>query len=175
MKFNWTLLVIVLFVLSACTKDRIDELTKDQNGSQVKIVPGVIVINEILSTGNPDWVEIYNTANQKIFLEAGKWYVSDNLGNQQKFLLPDTAIKANGYLLIPCDGTGTPGQTLNTSFSISSQGEQFGVFYKQGNLITVIDSVSFGAIPSNYSFGRKPNGSGNFIIISSPTPNSSND
>lgn len=162
-------------ILSACTKDRVEELLNNAGGGEVKIEQGVITINEILPSGNPDWVELYNTTNQKISLAGGAWYVSDNLGNNTKFLLPDTAIKANGFLLIPCDGTGIGGQTLNTNFSLSSSGEQFGLFYKQSNLITVIDSVTFPAVAANATYGRIPNGVGKFKVINSPTPGASND
>jgi hypothetical protein len=164
-----------VFLLSACTKDRVDELINHSGSGEVKIEPGIITINEILTTGSPDWVELYNTSNKKIALTGGMWFVTDDLGNLQKFQIQDTSIKANDYLLIPCDGTGTQGKSLNTNFSLSSGGEQFGLLYKVGSVSVVVDSVSFPALSSNTTYGRIPNGTGKFRIITTPTPGNSNE
>ncbi len=167
---------VFLFLLSSCTKDRVDQLTnKGTDPTDVPIQKGVLVINEILSTGSPDWIEIYNPNSQRIKMEGGKWFITDNLGNPEKFQLPDTAIKANGYLLIPCDGTGVQGATIETNFSLSSAGEEAGLFYKQGSLITVIDSTTFPALPSGTSFGRQPNGTGSFKTLNKQSPEATND
>lgn len=167
---------VFLLLLSSCTKDRVDQLTnKGTSPGDVTIQKGVLVINEILSTGSPDWIEIYNPNNQRVKLEGGKWFITDNLGNAEKFQLPDTAIKANGYLLIPCDGTGAQGATISTNFSLSSSGEEAGLFYKLGSLVTAIDTVTFPALPSGTSFGRQPNGTGSFKTLSKQSPEASND
>lgn len=176
MKYTLQLCCITLLFLNSCTKDRVDQLTNTgTNPTDVTIKAGVLVINEILATGSPDWIEIYNPNNQKVKLEGGKWFITDNLGNPEKFQLPDTAIKANGYLLIPCDGTGTQGVTITTTFSLSSSGEEAGLFYKQGSLLTAIDSTTFPALLSGTTYGRQPNGTGSFKILNSPSPEASND
>ena len=60
-------------------------------------------------------------------------------------------------------------QNLNphTNFKLSSSGETLSLVLKDG---TMIDSVSYGTIPSNFSYGRDINNTKNWGYFAQPTP-----
>ena len=55
----------------------------------------------------------------------------------------------------------------HTNFKLSSSGETLSLSFKDGS---VIDSISYGIIPSNYSFGRDINKPENWGYFAEPTP-----
>ena len=55
----------------------------------------------------------------------------------------------------------------HSSFKLSSSGETLSLTFKDG---TVIDSISYGIIPSNYSMGRELNNTENWGYFAKPTP-----
>ncbi len=59
----------------------------------------------------------------------------------------------------------------HTNFKLSSQGETLIITYKDG---TVKDSINYGIIPSNYSFGRDINNMENWGYFIEPTPGTIN-
>jgi hypothetical protein len=60
----------------------------------------------------------------------------------------------------------------HSSFKLSSTGETLSITFKDG---TVADSISYGIIPANYSFGRNLNNPAAWGYFSNPTPGSLND
>ncbi len=60
-------------------------------------------------------------------------------------------------------------QNLNphTNFKLSSSGETLSLTFSDG---TVIDSISYGIIPGNFSFGRNVNNTENWGYFAEPTP-----
>ncbi|MCB0748830.1 MAG: CotH kinase family protein, partial [Ignavibacteriae bacterium] len=61
--------------------------------------------------------------------------------------------------------------TLHTNFSIASGSETVFLSNKLGE---IIDSVHLDFLESDVSFGRQPDGSGDWFLFNAPTPNSSN-
>lgn len=123
--------------------------------------------------GFGDWFEIYNPTNQAV--DIGGMYVSDDLGNLQKYAIPtnapqQTTIAAGGYMLIWADNTGFG--PLHTPFALSASGEDLVLTDTDG--ITIVDSYSFGPQTSDVSEGRVPNGTGAFQILSAPSPGTAN-
>ncbi len=164
---------------TSCTKDRKFDTT---------IPPGTdtllfskILVNEIMSKGvgtEPDWIELYNPGPGTYTLLSGKWYLSDDLTNLQKFQVDaDINMLPGSYLQVFCDGTGTiTGTEIHTSFSLSSGGEQMAFTYADDLGVRVIDSVSFPPSPSpGNSYARVPNGSATWQQVVTPTPGASND
>src|ERR1035441_9116239 len=112
------------------------------------------VINELLaSSGAPleDAIEIYNTnsAAQNI----GGWWLSNDLYNRKKFQIPPgTTIAAKSYKVfyaadlasgaVPFELSATAGNAILSAVDGS------------GNLIGAGAIVSYGAVPTNTSFGR---------------------
>jgi hypothetical protein len=135
------------------------------------INPGDVMINEIMSSNSTsvadangefdDWMELYNTTGFSISL--ANVYASDDFANPLKWLFPgNTVIAANDYLIVWLDqDTAQPG--LHTNFKLSSAGEALQLSYASG---IILDNTTFGAIGTDMSSQRCPNGTGPFAIMS---------
>ena len=144
----------------------------------VKTVEAQLYINEFLASNVSkgydttnynyvDWIEIYNGANSG--LNIGGYYLTDNLNNNVKWQIPqNTIIAPHGWLLIWADGLNTG---LHANFKLSSDGEEIGLYAPDK---TLIDSVIFIPQQTDISYGRKPDGSGQWLYFDDPTPGSSN-
>ena len=138
--------------------------------SSAGLIPSSVVINELCAANNQvmadqdgefdDWVELYNNTGSPINLSG--LYLSDDINNTNKWAFPDTTIAANDYLIVWVDDD--PSQAgLHCDFKLSSSGEEFAIFDNAGN---IIDSVSFGQQSSDITYGRFPNGTGPYILMS---------
>ena len=171
------------YFFQSCTKDRVS--ITNPPSTLDSIFPGVIKINEFLAKGDAylsdlgessDWLELYNTTNQEILLKEGEWFVTDDAGsNDEKFKLPEIKIGPFGHLLIWCDGKNTFTGMVHTNFSLSSQGENIGIFYKNASGKIEIDRKPYGPQTiDNISIGRSPDGSENWVEFNNPTPGAPN-
>lgn len=114
-----------------------------------------------------DWLELYNNSSNTVDLSG--IFLSDDFGAPFKWEFPQgTTIAAGEFLLIYADEIESG---LHTSFKLSGSGEELGIFDEEGQ---TIDSVTFPAIPANASYGRITDGSGDFEILASPTPEQAN-
>jgi hypothetical protein len=145
--------------------------------SSVPVV-GDLVINEFQASNSTtmpdqdgdfdDWVELYNNSNSTISLET--MYLSDDAANLQKWQFPSGAvIPAGSYYIIWADNDISQ-SGVHASFSLSANGEQ--LFLSQGTN-EIIDQVVFGTQGTDKSYGRFPNGTGDFQILE-PTFNAQN-
>jgi hypothetical protein len=126
-----------------------------------------VFINEVLSTGSPDWMELYNATDNIIDLSG--YFVYDDGSKDDKYKLPNgTTIPAKGFLALDCDDGNTG---LKTNFKLSSGGESVYLEDKDGNLI---EQFNFPALNDGESYGRKPDGSDNKMKFLNPTKGSSN-
>jgi len=130
----------------------------------------IIVMNEIYSRGtvaDPDWIEIYNGSSIPVDISGYKIY--DNGGNNgtkpKKEFPAGTIMQPKGFYVIVVDDDDPSG------FGLSSNGEQVWLEDASGN---IIDNVTFPAFEETQSYGRKPDGSGNFFIFTEITKGSSN-
>jgi len=140
-----------------------------------------IVINEILTSNTTvnvdedgdyaDWVELYNTGTTTINLDG--YGLTDDSLLPYKWTFPDVSLAAGQHLLIYCDDKdiSDPTQPLHANFKISSSGE---VITLTNAVNVTLDFVPATVIAQNTSFGRLPNGTGNFTFINAPTPNTTN-
>lgn len=71
-----------------------------------------------------------------------------------------------------CDNQIIQGEK-HCNFSLSSFGETVYLTHPDGS--TILDSLKFGTLPSDYSFGDLPNGSDEMTSFNYPTPNQSNE
>ena len=139
---------------------------------------GDLVINEFMASNGvtasdqdgefDDWVELYNNSSSAI--DLGGYALSDDSDNLQVFVFPaGTEIAANGYLIIWTDGD--PDQAgLHADFKLSSGGETIFLSDASGN---ILDEVTYSDQSEDISFGRFPNGTGDFQTMS-PTFNAEN-
>ena len=121
-----------------------------------------------------DWIEILNPTTQSINLTG--YFLMDSANNQWNF--PDNAtIDANEYLIVWADGgadadSNIDADALHATFRLSATDGDAVLFYDADRAI--IDELSFEALATNQSFGRKPDDSENKYVLT-PSPGGSND
>jgi len=124
-----------------------------------------LVINELMASNDDviadsngeydDWIELYNGTDAPISLEG--YHLSDKADNLYKWSFPSTSV-------IEADD-------LHANFKLSADGEELFLSNASGELI---DEVYFTSQRSNTSYGRSPNGIGDFNFLE-PTPEANND
>jgi spore coat protein CotH len=119
-----------------------------------------------------DWIELHNTSSQPAVV--GGMYLSDDATNRTKWKLPEgTVIGSDGYLLVWADDDTTDSPGLHANFKLAKSGEELYLFASRADGNALIDSTSFLAIDGEVSWGRYPNGTGPFQLLS-PTPFAAN-
>jgi gliding motility-associated-like protein len=151
---------------------------------------GQVLINEICianysdynipSGGNnfEDWIELYNPSATAVDI-SGYW-LSDNAANPQKWAFPaGTTVAANGYRVVLLTGRGSYQPTflggLNTNFKLNQTAGEEIVFSNSGGV--VLETYDFDTMTpnqSNHSWGRVPNGSSTWRILTNPSENAAN-
>lgn len=119
-----------------------------------------------------DWVEIYNGDTTAIWL--GDKFLTDNLSNPDKWMLPDTTLQPGDFLIIWVDDDAEQGPT-HTTFKLSADGEAVGIFKNEDGDFVPIDSVSYGVQQTDISFGRSTDGGAAWQQFENPTPGFSNE
>ncbi|GAA1707170.1 hypothetical protein GCM10009808_26480 [Microbacterium sediminicola] len=124
--------------------------------------PDSIVINEVTSQGDPDWVELYNSASAAVDISG--WVVTDSAA--EPAVLPEgTVVPAEGYLVLEKDAAFPFGL---------GKGDEFHLYLADG--VTLVDEVVWPAdTHADPSFGRCLNGVGAFVLNESATPGTAND
>ena len=139
---------------------------------------GDLVINEFMASNEAtvadqdgefdDWIELYNNTASPI--DLGGYFLSDDAADLMKWQFPTGAfIDGNGYLIIWADDDEDQ-SGLHTSFKLSAAAESVFLVDASG---TIIEEVSFVDQTTDISYGRYPNGTGNFQTMS-PTFNAEN-
>lgn len=128
-----------------------------------------LVINEVLASNkskgadqngeSDDWIELYNNTNNVIDLSG--YLLSDDALNTSKWSIGDTFLMPDSYIVIWADGDEEQ-SGLHANFKLSSSGEHVFLSDREGNLI---DEASFGAQNQDISWGRYPNGTGQFAFL----------
>ncbi len=146
--------------------------------TNVSALIGELVINEFMASNDTtaadqdgdfdDWVELYNTTDEAISLDG--FYLSDNTENPTKWAFPDGfSVPANGYLIVWADDDEDQ-EGLHATFKLSAGEESVVLADANG---AIIDSISYVDQETDVSFGRFPNGTGDFQIMT-PTFNAQN-
>ena len=139
---------------------------------------GTVTINEVCSKNTTiaaldgnfyDWVELYNAGNSPVDLSG--WGLSDKATKPYKFKFADgTKINAKSYLVIYCDSKAADNDASIAPFGMSGSGETLTLSDANG---TAADTLTFGSIASDASYGQYPDGSGNFFDLAC-TPGKTN-
>lgn len=118
-----------------------------------------------------DWIEIYNSGADSVNLTG--FGLSDDYNRPFRWVFPDTTIAPEEYMIVWASGKNRlmPGNELHTNYGISSDGEEVLLTEPGG---TRLDELSPVEIPGNISIGRQPDGVGDLIFFSEPTPGTSN-
>lgn len=144
-----------------------------------------VVINELMADNDnvvmdpqgdhDDWVELFNRTDSLVDLTG--MYLSDKEDNPTKWQFPDgTQIAANGYLIVWCDEQHDDPETtegLHSNFKLSKSGEAVLLVDTDANGNTILDSIVFDEQGTDVSYGRFPNGTGDFQIVAA-TPGEAN-
>ncbi|MEQ9308142.1 MAG: CotH kinase family protein [Balneolaceae bacterium] len=140
-----------------------------------------IIINEFMADNESgiqdefsayeDWIELYNPTDESIHLTD--YYLTDDFEDELKWALPDTIIQPGHFLLIWADSDDEEG-ILHTNFGLNNDGEEIGIYFKDGENVLVFDTLSFGPQSDDISYGRDVDGSDQFVFFDAPTPGTSN-
>lgn len=139
---------------------------------------GDLVINEFLASNDitaedqdgefDDWVELYNNGDVEIDLSG--YYLSDDPTDNLKWTIPTgTVIGAGDYLIIWTDDDEEQ-EGLHATFKLSAAGESVILSDTDG---TILDEVTYINQVTDISYGRFPNGTGDFTTMT-PTFDSEN-
>lgn len=125
-----------------------------------------LVINEIMAKNEfthedqngqyDDWIELFNASNYTI--STSGIFLSDDPQNSTKWEMPDLIIEPGKYVIVWADADTTQAGN-HANFKLDSGGDSLWLSYGNGMLI---DSVAFAEQYSVVSFGRYPNGTGDF-------------
>lgn len=143
-----------------------------------------VIINELMAKNDAaladpqgdydDWLELYNISSNVVDLTG--MYLSDNPENPLKWQFPDnTTLNPGAYLIVWADEDGEDEDGLHTNFKLSADGETVRLYDSDERDNLILDSVTFTALETDQSFGRLPNGSGDFQILDAPSPGQAND
>jgi len=140
-----------------------------------------LVINEFLASNSAilpdpdygeyaDWIELYNASVYPIDIDG--YYITDDIDDATKWPLPgEIVIEPGGYLLLWADSKHEQGNGYHTNFKLSKEGEEIGLFYYSGALV---GSVTYSTQETDISFGRRPDGTSNWVQFGIPTPGAAN-
>jgi len=156
---NLLVMLIALTTTISCVEDDVFD------GGSGPIVTADVKLNEIMSTGDPDWLELYNAGNTDLDLSG--YALKDS---NTKWIIPNVTIPAGGHVSFDCDGKDENG---STSFKISSGGESISLFNSADDLIDEVTTPDMAA-QVGLTYGREIDG-GDVWVVMSPTkgkPNS---
>jgi len=97
-----------------------------------------------------DWVEIQNFSGDAIDLTG--MFLTDNLGDHRKWMLPPVTLDGQEYLIIWCDDEPEQG-AFHASFKLSDGGEDIGLYDSEDHGNTLIHGFSFGLQNTDVAFG----------------------
>lgn len=121
-----------------------------------------------------DWIELFNTTGASVSM-AG-WYLSDDVGNPTKWQFPaGINIAANGFIRVWASGRNiVTGTNYHTNFKINQTQSSEGVVLANPSGVIVDQNPIDVPNQADHSWGRSPNGSANWRVFTTPTPNASN-
>ena len=139
----------------------------------------LLVINELMASnasahrdefGEPDdWIELHNRSEQAIDLEG--FTLSDDASQPDKHTFrAGVEIPAGGFLVVFADRQPFQGP-LHADFRLAREGEEVVLTAPSG---AVVDHVLYGEQFEDRSAGRFPDGEGDVVLLSTPTPGTPN-
>ena len=140
-----------------------------------------IAINEVMASNNnaieapdgdnSDWIEIYNYGTTPVNLEG--FGLTDDPTVPYTWVFPAFTIQPDEYILVWASDKDISevGQVFHTNFKISSGGEALLLTNLQGDLVDESPAVG---LDSDVSYGRQPDGTGDWLFFYTSTPGASN-
>lgn len=106
-----------------------------------------------------DWIELYNNSSTPVSLDG--YHLSDEFSFYDKWAFPDTTIAPGQYLIVWAD-IDTLQTGLHANFALDQLGESI---YLSDNFGFLTDQVTFPLQFDYTTWGRFPNGTGNFMKL----------
>ncbi|QHT68561.1 T9SS type A sorting domain-containing protein [Rhodocytophaga rosea] len=138
-----------------------------------------VVINEIMASNQgilededgdtPDWIELFNTSTVAVNLE--NWSITDDSLEIDKWVFPAVTLQPGSFLIVFASDKDRKGEVLHTGFKIGAGRESV---YLYNNTQQRVDEFTATCIPTGFSFGHKPDGSGLKTHLTIPSPGNSN-
>ena len=137
-------------------------------------------INEFMSSNTttlqdadgdyPDWIELFNSGNESINLEA--FMISDDTLVPEKWIFPSITLMPDSFLVVFASDKDRYDTTeLHTNFKIKSEGEYLILSNPDAIEIDRTDPVE---LASDMSYGCYPDGSDDLMVLGNPTPGTAN-
>ncbi len=142
--------------------------------AQVAINEVMLMNSQTLADEDGDheaWLELHNHSDYPVNLHS--FGLSNEPGNPWKWVVPDVTMQPGDYLLVWLSGKNRndPAGPLHAGFTPAATGTILKLTSLQGVLV---DAAEVPKIPTDHSWGRYPDGSGPFQILTEPTPEGSN-
>lgn len=171
-----------VYGLISFIENRASYLSSVLEGYDLEPAAVEIVINEIMADNDAtiedpdeagafdDWIELHNPGTTSVDLSG--MFLTDDVSEPTKWQFPDgSSVDAGSYLIIWADDDTDQGVT-HAAFKLSADGESVLLYNTDGT--TLIDAIEFGEQATDVSYGRFPNGSATFAVLSSATPGAAN-
>ena len=123
-----------------------------QNEGVAPSRPGLVINEALTHTDAPalDTIEIYNPTAGAVNIDG--WFLSDDLQNPKKFVIPSRTVAANGFVTFSEADFNAGG---SNSFALNSEGDQIWLFSGDGvNLTGYAHGYRFGAAANGVTFGH---------------------
>ncbi|RJP26486.1 MAG: hypothetical protein C4527_15090 [Candidatus Omnitrophota bacterium] len=137
-----------------------------------------VVINEFLASSSAvdesdtslEWIELYNSGSSAMDLSG--YALTDDPLAPGKWRLPSITLPTNGFVLIRATGYDLlDPNSYHTNFRLRREGEYLALYRQDG---TAADSLTFPAQRRDVSYGRQPDGGGEWVYFLESTPGQSN-
>ena len=140
-----------------------------------------LYLNEIMASNgssiadedgdNEDWIEIFYDGEEP--LNLGGYYLSDDYDEPRMWEFPDITIQPGQFLLVWASNKDRrdPESELHTNFAIAAAGEEVILTAPDGERLDELEPTE---IPTDISFGRYPDGTGDWYFYTNPTPGEPN-
>ncbi len=148
------------------------------------IVIAQVVINEYSASNlftvldnynsNEDWVELFNTGTSQVSL-AG-YFLSDDPADSAKWMIPESVtIAANGFIKIWLSGRNeVAGGHYHANFKLTQTNAEPEYLVLTNPSGMILQNLQIQITQKDHSRGQKPNGSGNWVVFTNPTPGATN-
>ncbi len=116
-----------------------------------------------------DWIELYNNSESAINLLG--YALSDDPEERDKFILPQTTINAQSYLIIYASGKAiaVPGNEIHTNFKLDANGEYLALSDPSGNILSEFNP--YPSMGGDESYGTYND---SYVIFTEVSPGSKN-
>jgi hypothetical protein len=119
-----------------------------------------------------DWIELFNGNTKPI--DVGGLYLTDDINSLFIHQVPSgspqaTTIPPGGFCTFWADGDSARG-IFHLNFKLNNNGETVSLVYKDGSEPVILDSLRYGSLGSDESFGRTPDGGEDLGNFANPTP-----